>query len=166
MMSFPLVPFDEFTITCFRPKNEVLRSLQDNIAVWSGGYSYFERYWKTYNMRFAGKLTNNYFDIIRRGKETFKPRIEGRIRDGGHTTYIDVTAKPRYITIGVVGLVFLLMITRLVNSAFGDEELSTTVGLAAAIFFGYTVWLLMFFWDVRMVKKELLEIVRGEIHPN
>lgn len=138
-MTFSLIPLRKFTIVCFRPKNEVLRSLQENITNTRHGVSILDSLFETRQMTFVGELSNSSFSIALKGRDSFKPSLEGRIRDGGYKTFIDVTAQPHIITMIISGGTLLVFLFLLVKSAFGNGTTVDTIGLGIAIFLGYAI---------------------------
>lgn len=161
-MSFPIIPFEKFTVVSYKSKEEILRLLAKNIDmkadldVDTDGYS---------GSGFRGSLIRDQF-VVRRGtsyKNDFNPVISGCLREGPGKTMIDVTVRFTDNALLATSIWLLLVGAIFIVAVFGASSVVSTIIVASFFLLGYFLPMAGYWTESVRGKKLLLEIVHGRI---
>src|SRR5689334_5720122 len=106
-MRFSLIPFQEFTIVSYKPKQDVIQLLRDNIETRDNAPTLIEALTGTPDVPFYGRISGDRFNVLRKTsfRNEFRPELEGQIRDNGYKTFIDVKAQTKRLILVLVAVV-------------------------------------------------------------
>lgn len=163
-MSFPLIPFENFTVVTYKSKEDIVRLLSrqvDRVDAWQAT-SLFR---SSGEPAFHGSFVSDRFSIRRKisYKNDFNPILEGRIRQGALGALIDVKIHLPENTLIFTSIWLISTLAILILVAFGESTVTETVIAGCVFLAGYILPMAGYVLESMRSKKVILGIVNGTI---